>query len=256
MTNFVSALQRSVSRSSWEMKLERGVAKEYLSLELENNFAIINNNKFSLQISTRKKYSREFYPLRRAPSPREEVTGRWEFERKSRLMRGRKLDDESRIESEKVRDGRSAYKKKQNGRLWRRTRNGGCNCFPIIIKWCTATRQNPCLLLLLLLLTNSLFLSSTKIDERKGKFTGNRIARKSIPSPKWSIEEMEERRIWKKEKKKRSEFQRGEWRKRRRKGTLTRRKQSEIRHGVKTSENGNAKKEKRNDIGEKGQRAF
>lgn len=199
MTNFVSALRRSVSRSSWEMKLERGVAKEYLSLELENNFAIINNNKFSLQISTRKKYSREFYPLRRAPFPREEITGRWEFERKSRLMRGRKLDDESRIESEEVRDGRSAYKKKQNGRLWRRTRNGGCNCFPIIIKWCTATRQNPCLLLLLLLLTNSLFLSSTKIDERKGKFTGNRIA---IPSPKWSIEEMEERRIWKKREKK------------------------------------------------------
>lgn len=58
---------------------ERRCKRVSLSLErdtLENNFAIINNNKFSLQISTRKKYSREFYPLRRAPSPREEVTGR------------------------------------------------------------------------------------------------------------------------------------------------------------------------------------
>lgn len=131
------------SEDQFHAPAERWSSREALqkSISLEKyNFAIINNNKFSLQISTRKKYSREFYPLRRAPSPREEVTGRWEFERKSRLMRGRKLDDESRIESEKVRDGRSAYKKKQNGRLWRRTRNGGCNCFSIIIKWCTATR--------------------------------------------------------------------------------------------------------------------
>lgn len=42
-----------------------------------------------------KKYSREFYPLGFYP-PREEIRGRWEFERKSRLMREEgegKLDD-------------------------------------------------------------------------------------------------------------------------------------------------------------------
>lgn len=103
------------------------------------------------------------------------------------------------------------------------TRNGGCNCFPIIIRWCTTTFQNPSSSSSSSL-TNSLSLSFPSMyKNRKIYREENKTRKVEFPSAKWSIEEMEERRIWKKEKgkwKDASEFQRGEWRKRRNKGTL------------------------------------
>lgn len=68
-----------------------------------------------------KKYSREFYPLGFYP-PREEIRGRWEFERKSRLMReeGGKVGRWSRIESGSGKfeaEEEGGCKRNENGRL-------------------------------------------------------------------------------------------------------------------------------------------